>query len=184
MGVSIAERLARAGHRVILVTPMREIAGYMVLTGEMVHMRPLMHQLGIELWLLHTVHRANPGVVIGSPSYDGNDIVEWPADAVVLVTQRLPNQALFRAVIGDTDALASTGVTQVHRIGDCLSPRMVVADAIFDGQRLGREIDSAEPAVARPYIRERRVLGTTDAEFEQILEPRTSAGAAAGWPAR
>ena len=35
-----------------------------------------------------------------------------------------------------------------------MAPRLI-ADAIFDGHRLGREIDTADPATALPYLRER-----------------------------
>ena len=45
----------------------------------------------------------------------------------------------------------------VFRIGDCVAPRLI-AEAIFDGHRLAREIDSEDPAVPLPYKRERLVL--------------------------
>jgi dimethylamine/trimethylamine dehydrogenase len=37
---------------------------------------------------------------------------------------------------------------------------MVVADAIFDGHRLAREIDSVNPAEPLPYRRERALVQT------------------------
>jgi dimethylamine/trimethylamine dehydrogenase len=43
-----------------------------------------------------------------------------------------------------------------YRIGDCEAPRFI-ADAIFSGHRLGREIDSAAPSIPLPFLRERRV---------------------------
>ena len=48
-------------------------------------------------------------------------------------------------------------VCAVFRIGDCVAPRLI-AEAIFDGHRLAREIDSEDPAVPLPYTRERLVL--------------------------
>jgi dimethylamine/trimethylamine dehydrogenase len=39
-------------------------------------------------------------------------------------------------------------------VGDCVAPRLI-ADAIWDGHRLGREIDSADPARPLPHLRER-----------------------------
>jgi dimethylamine/trimethylamine dehydrogenase len=42
----------------------------------------------------------------------------------------------------------------VYRIGDCVAPRLI-ADAIWDGHRLGREIDSPDPARPLPHLRER-----------------------------
>jgi len=38
-----------------------------------------------------------------------------------------------------------------------VAPR-IIAEAIFDGHRLAREIDSPNPALPLPYLRERLVL--------------------------
>ena len=46
---------------------------------------------------------------------------------------------------------------RVYRVGDCVAPR-ILADAIFDGHRLASEIDSEDPAVALPWLRERVAL--------------------------
>jgi hypothetical protein len=37
----------------------------------------------------------------------------------------------------------------------------LIADCIFDGHRLAREIDSADPATPLPYLRERALAGAT-----------------------
>jgi dimethylamine/trimethylamine dehydrogenase len=47
----------------------------------------------------------------------------------------------------------------VYAIGDCVAPRLT-ADCVFDGHRLAREIDSADPRRPLPYARERRLLAT------------------------
>jgi dimethylamine/trimethylamine dehydrogenase len=63
-------------------------------------------------------------------------------------------------------ALRETGVHGVYRIGDCLAPRLI-ADCIFYGHRLAREIDTEDPARPLPYVRERRVLGgLNDEEYD------------------
>ena len=41
----------------------------------------------------------------------------------------------------------------------------MIAAGHFDGHRLAREIDSDDPAIAMPYIRERRLVGGTDADY-------------------
>ena len=70
-------------------------------------------------------------------------------DGVVLVTQRLSNESLYAELAADRERSTAEGVEALYRIGDCVSPRMI-ADAIFDGHRLGREIDSDNPAVPLP----------------------------------
>jgi dimethylamine/trimethylamine dehydrogenase len=49
-------------------------------------------------------------------------------------------------------------VAGVYRTGDCLAPRYI-ADAVFDGHRMGREIDSPDPDRPRAIIREHRIWG-------------------------
>jgi dimethylamine/trimethylamine dehydrogenase len=77
----------------------------------------------------------------------------------VLVTQRRSNEALFRSLKDDIgiDALTAEGVTGLYRIGDCEAPRLI-ADAVFSGHRLAREIDTDNPAVPLPFKRERKVI--------------------------
>jgi len=65
----------------------------------------------------------------------------------VLVTQRVSDEALYLE-------LAAARREGVYRVGDCVAPRLI-ADAIWDGHRLGREIDSADPARPLPHLRER-----------------------------
>ena len=85
----------------------------------------------------------------------------------VLVTQRRSDDALYRDLRADPDALAAEGIEALYRIGDCVAPRLI-ADAIFDGHRLGREIDSPDPAVPLPYRRERAIVGSPTPAGEPV----------------
>jgi dimethylamine/trimethylamine dehydrogenase len=67
------------------------------------------------------------------------------------------DDALYRELVGDEAALAGAGIEAVYRIGDCVAPRMI-SEAIFDGHRLAREIDSENPEVPLPFKRERSVV--------------------------
>lgn len=83
--------------------------------------------------------------------------LELPASAVVLCTQRLSADALYRELAADPAALAEHAIRALHRVGDCVCPR-TAADAIFDAHRLARELDSPDPATPLPYRRERLVV--------------------------
>jgi dimethylamine/trimethylamine dehydrogenase len=85
------------------------------------------------------------------------EALELEADAVVLVTQRLSDDALYLELKAGEDTLAAEGIEALYRIGDCIAPRLI-SEAIFDGHRLAREIDSESPAIPLPYLRERLVL--------------------------
>ena len=83
----------------------------------------------------------------------------WSAgcDGVVLVTQQASRDALYTELAGDPAALAAAGITGLYRIGDAIAPRMI-SEAIFDGHRLAREIDTGDPGQPAPYLRERAEL--------------------------
>ena len=170
MGVSLAEKLQREGHQVTYVTQFNTPAPYMTFTGELVHMRPMLERLGVDIWLEHLVTGFDGGLVTGENHVVSEREVEWEADALVVVTQRVPDSEYFKTVRDlHESAGAHSEVSAVDSIGDCVSPRMLLADAIFDGARLGREIDGEDPATPLPFIRERRVFGATDETYAAVL---------------
>ena len=62
------------------------------------------------------------------------------------------------------------GITQLHLIGDAYAPGMI-AQAVFSGHRLAREIDSPNPDEHLPFIRERRLVGATEDDY--VLDAAT-----------
>jgi dimethylamine/trimethylamine dehydrogenase len=160
MGVSLAEKLASEGKKVTLMTHLGHIAPYMHFTLEAPNQHRILHRLGVEIVTYHMPTKFEEGRVLASHVYDehGHEH-EFETDAVVLVTQRRSNEALYRE-LKDTvglDALTSEGISGFYRIGDCEAPRLT-ADAIFSGHRLAREIDTDNPEVPLPFKRERRVV--------------------------
>ena len=154
-GAGMAELLRGRGHEVDLITPFVQAAPVCDETLEGPRLRRHLHRLGV------TVHRQVTVTGIAGDHLEGLGEHDQPwqleADAVVLVTQRMPQDALYLELIADPARLGSEGIQAVHRAGDCVAPRLL-ADAIFDGHRMGREIDSADPAVPLPYLRERATV--------------------------
>lgn len=169
MGVSLAEKLALDGKHVTLVTPLPSPGPYLEYTGESQAMIPRLHALGVELVPGHVIDDVSPRGARGHLRDYPPKKAEWQADSIVLVTQRIPDSALYHALTSDQGRLDTAGIQAVYRVGDCVSPRQQAADAIFDAHRLAREIDSANPTVPRPWIRENRVLGSTDRYYDQII---------------
>ncbi len=146
MGVGMAELLATAGRRVRYVTPLPVVGPFLDHTGEGGFVRRRLVELGVETAVDTEL------VSIGA----GEDLLRSfgrertiAADAVVLVTARVSNDALHREVSSEV----------VYAIGDCVAPRLI-ADCVFDGHRLAREIDSPDPRRPLPYLRERRLVAT------------------------
>jgi dimethylamine/trimethylamine dehydrogenase len=127
------------------------------LEGEM--LRAHLHRAGVRVVHATTITEIAPGPDGGGPwTAAGHDRYgdPWSAgcDGVVLVTQQASEDGLYLELTGDPAALAAAGIGAVYRIGDAVAPRLL-SEAIFDGHRLAREIDSPDPAVPLPFRRER-----------------------------
>jgi dimethylamine/trimethylamine dehydrogenase len=168
MGVSLAEKLAMEGKKVTIMSHQAHIAKYMDFTLESPNQNRKLHKLGVEIVTETMPTRLEHGAVHAANVFDeeGHEKT-WEADAVVLVTQRRSNEALYRELKDKVgfDALKKEGVNAVYRIGDCVAPRLI-ADCVFDGHRLAREIDSPNPEEPLPYKRERRVIDLMGAKAE------------------
>ncbi len=142
VGPGIAERLALGGCQTTLMTPYSPVAPWCDQTLEGPRLRARLAAVGVV-------------VAEGRMPADAREVV---ADVVVLATQRLSNDALGLELAGRATAWAAAGLDLVVSAGDCVAPRLI-ADAIFDGHRVGREIDAGDPSRALPYRRERPLVG-------------------------
>ncbi len=168
MGVGLAQKLHADGYEVTLVTPHSQIAPYTFFTLEGWQLNRDLHAQGIRLVAEHLVTGIEAGKVTGCHVFATSRPVSWVADAVVLVTQRVSDDAIFRQLRADPQAREDAGIAGIYRIGDCVVPR-IIAEAVFDGHRLAREIDTQNPAVPLPFIRENRVIGASDMEYDQTV---------------
>jgi len=156
MGASLAELLALDGFQVELVTSLPTVAPLcdMTLEGELLRAR--IASLGVRQRAATTIDSIAPGGIGGRDAFGQS--LELALDGVVLVTQRVSSEELYLELAAGRRALAEAGIEGLYRAGDCVAPRLV-ADAIFDGHRLAREIDSADPAVPLPHRQERVAVG-------------------------
>jgi dimethylamine/trimethylamine dehydrogenase len=128
-----------------------------------------LHRLGVDIRTYTMVESIEPGAVQLYNVWDPRHKDTVDVDTVVLCTQRLSNDELYRELKSDAAALEREGIEGLYIIGDASAPRMIV-DSIFDGHRLAREIDSPNPAMPLPFIRERRLWGeTSNDDFETQL---------------
>ena len=174
-GASLAEKLARDGKDVTYVTPFDGVAPYTRYTLESPRLNRTLRELGVNVVLEHVLMSVEPGSAPLADIWTDEERVA-EADTVVLVTQRISDDALYRELSADEDALAAAGINGLYQIGDCLLPSLI-AEAVFSGHRLAREIDSPNPRVPLPYIRERRLVNATDEDY--LLSSAVS-GATAG----
>lgn len=169
MGVGLAERLVKEGKQVTIVSPWGSVAHFAETTEEMSDVHRNLIRLNIETVSDTRVDRIEPGHVTGSLVLDRSVKTVWEANAVVLVTQRVSDISLYRELEAHEQTMQEEGIEGLYRIGDCVVPR-IIADCVFDGHRLAREIDTVDPAVPLPYIREHRIIGATDEYYDSMIQ--------------
>ena len=110
MGVGIAEKLALEGKRVTYVTTNSHPGQYMHYTGEMARLHARLHELHIELVTERYLAEIRPDGVRAVSVWVEEDARELAADSVVLVTQRLSNDSLWRELQAEPEALEREGI--------------------------------------------------------------------------
>ena len=146
--------MQRIRHANAFVTSLDVVSPISDLTLEGPMLRQHLHEAGVTMHRGVTVLALEPGQVSGEDEFE--EAWSIGTDGVVLVTQQVSDDALYRELVGDPGDLDAAGIEAVYRIGDCVAPRMI-SEAIFDGHRLAREIDGPDPTIALPFDRERTV---------------------------
>ncbi|MGJ3558562.1 hypothetical protein ACR6C2_04755 [Streptomyces sp. INA 01156] len=159
VGVGMAEKLLREGHDVTCVTPFEGIAPFTEKTLEAPRLTRTLRELGLKIVDEHVVTAVEPGIVSITGNWGGESAIE--ADTTVMVTRRNPDRHLYSALNADPVSLEAAGITALYRVGDCEAPN-IVAEAMFAGHRLAREIDQPNPCVWLPPVQERRLSDADD----------------------
>ena len=141
MGGALAEKLAREGHKVTLVTPYPQVSGWTIYTDEQGFIQERLMGLGVTILTQHGVsgQAGCQARVRCLTTGQGHDL---PCEALVLVTGRLPDDRLWQALQGRTN---------LARIGDCLTPSSI-ADAVYSAHRYARHLGEPDlpPRRERP----------------------------------
>jgi dimethylamine/trimethylamine dehydrogenase len=150
LGGVLAELLAREGFDVHVVTPAAQASAWTVNTMEVVKIQRRLLQAGVTLHASHAVTavRADHVALVNAYTDQPSTLA---ADSVVLVTARLPHDALYEDLV----ALVGTGpVKTVRGIGDAWAPGTIAA-AVWSGRRYAEEFDATlAPGDHVPFRRE------------------------------
>ncbi len=149
MGSILAELLLQQGCQVTLATPAPLIAFWSQYTLEQELIQRRLMNLGVSLCPQYRLQVIHEGGVRLAHTVTGAGL-NLDADAVVLVTDRLPNDELHKAL---KPALAAGKLDSLRVIGDAEAPH-IIAQAVFSGHLAGREFDEI-PAESTPFRIER-----------------------------
>ncbi len=152
MGGVLAELLARNGAKVILVTPAAFVSDWTQNTLEQRFIHRRLVESGVEIRLNRGVVRIDDGVVVSDCAYTGaTEMIE--ADAVVLVTSRVSDDALHHDLMRRKADWQDAGIATVQLIGDAAAPGPI-AWATYAGHRYARELDAPDRGDALAFRRE------------------------------
>lgn len=153
LGGVLAELLKNEGFEVTIVTPAVQVSAWTVNTMEQHRIHRRLFDRGV------TILSSTAPTSIGRDGMAAVDVAteatrEIEGDAFVLVTARLPNDAVMGDLerrSGDWDA---AGLATARRVGDALSPGTIAA-AVWDGHRFAVELDEPAPSGGTtPFRRE------------------------------
>ena len=151
MGAVLAEKLRRDGNEVCLVTPAADVSNWTHNTMEQARTQTLLLELGVEIVAQHSLSAIASGEVELACVFTGRT-KRRPCAAVIPVTARMAEDALYRALMADAPALQAAGIKSVTRVGDCLAPGTIAA-AVHSGHHYARTLDAPEDE-DRPFDRE------------------------------
>jgi len=148
LGGAIAELLAGEGFDVTLATPAARVSEWTVNTMEhdRVHRRLLEAGVTLELGQALTA----PGRLTCVYTGRGREVA---CDGLVLVTARLPLDALATELQERRADWDDAGLRSVRAVGDAFAPG-TIATAVWDGRRYAEELDDGPPGDAVPFRRE------------------------------
>jgi len=153
MGSVLAELLTQNNCEVTLATPAPSISYWTQFTLEQTRILKRLNALNVTLLPSHFIASYSPTTVTVSNSLPSTEAI-LPCDAIVMVTDRLPNDALYHEL---KPALAEGRLKSLRMIGDAEAPN-IIAQAVFSGHLAAREFDEQIDPDETPFKVERVIL--------------------------
>jgi dimethylamine/trimethylamine dehydrogenase len=152
MGGVLAELLVTGGHEVTLVTPAPDASNWMRNTMEQFRVQARLLELGVKIVALHGLVSIDAGAVNIACIFTGRrQVIE--SDSVLLVTSRIPSNALGVELHAMQESWGDNGLKSVNIIGDALAPGTIAA-AVFGGRCYAEELETTRDPDAPLFRRE------------------------------
>jgi dimethylamine/trimethylamine dehydrogenase len=152
MASVLAELLVERGCAVHFATPAVQVADWSSNTLEQGLIQTRLLERGVKLHLSRAPVRIHAGAVDLACTYTGRTET-LAADAVLLVTSRIGEDALYRDLRARRDDWADAGIRTVKLIGDAAAPAPI-AWATYAGRRYAEEMDAPDLGDTLPFQRE------------------------------
>jgi dimethylamine/trimethylamine dehydrogenase len=152
MGSVLAELLVQTGCSVSFLTPSSRVAEWSFNTLEQGTIQARLLTLGVDVRVTRGLVGVEQGGVTAACTYTGRTEA-IACDAVVMVTARLPDDALFLDLKARAAEWADHGIVSVKAIGDANAPA-AIAWATYAGHRYAEELDAEPLGDQLPFRRE------------------------------
>ncbi len=139
MGGIIAERLNATGLDVMLATPDEVVSSWAGKTSERWKVRTHLMRTGIDINVAHELMQVDHKQATLACIFTGERKI-LPCAAVVMVTQRRPNDVLYHECLSLMNTQGDQFKPNLTRIGDCEAPAIVAA-ATYAGHKFARELE-------------------------------------------
>ncbi len=150
MGGVLAELLAANGCDVTLMTPAPAISYWTEFTLEQKRVHKRLLDLKVTLLPNHVLAAHSRASAVATHTITSAESI-LPCDAIVLVADRIPNDALYHEL---QPALAEGKLKSLRVIGDAEAPN-IIAQAVFGGHLAAREFDEQIDLDETPFKIER-----------------------------
>lgn len=146
----LAEHLAENGCEITIVTPAPIISYWTQFTLEQEKIQNRLIRLGVKFFTRHLVTFISNDRVISRCMLSGREVTT-AIDAVVLVSDRTPNDRLYKELL---EARELGQLESLRLIGDAEAPA-TIAQAVFSGHLAAREFDEVINPDLTPFLVER-----------------------------
>jgi len=137
-GSVVAEALRKRGCEVTYVTPDDTIASWSSYTLDYRHIQKRLAQLEVECVVSHSITDFS-GTTLQLEQVWNGKAKSIRCDALVSITARLPNDALYQALRERESEWQDAGIQRIDCIGDALAPGLI-AHAVYAGHRYAQEL--------------------------------------------
>ena len=137
----LAELLAREGRQVTYLTPAAVVSAWTENTLEQGRIQARLLDLGVGIVAHRSLDAIEDGAVTTRCVFTGR-AEPLPADAVVMVTARLPDDGLAVELLERRGAWPAN-LRTVRAVGDAFAPGTIAA-AVWDGRRFAEELDGPD----------------------------------------
>ena len=152
MGGVLAEKLAKAGRKVYLITPANEVSTWTQHTLEQNRIQTRLLELEVGIIQQRRLAQVNPEGIEVACIYTGR--IEYiDCQSIVMITERAPERELYDELVTRQNAGELERIKSIKLIGDALAPGTIAA-AVYGGHRCAREFDAEIDVDTVPFKRE------------------------------